>query len=283
MRSEQEMYDLILRVAREDERVRAVSISGSRANPNAKKDIFQDYDVVYYVTEFESFKAQPDWIDVFGERLIMQQPWSFSNETEDYFNYLIQFTDGTRIDLSMELVSDIPSVYAQTDGLDVALLDKDGILPAYPPANDTAFHIKPPTAQRFFEVCNEFFWVSCYVAKGIWRQELPYAMHMLNHYVRDSFETMTDWYIGTLHGFALSVGKCGKLYQELLPAELWSQFIKTYPSGSYDRVWDALFVMCELFQQFARAVAAQFGFSCAEDEWQRVLTYLQQVQNLPRA
>lgn len=51
MRSEQEMFDLILNTAREDKRIRAVYMNGSRTNPNAPKDIFQDYDIVYVVRE----------------------------------------------------------------------------------------------------------------------------------------------------------------------------------------------------------------------------------------
>ena len=44
MRSEEEMMHLILQVAKDDERVRAVYLNGSRTNPNAPKDRFQDYD-----------------------------------------------------------------------------------------------------------------------------------------------------------------------------------------------------------------------------------------------
>ena len=51
MRSEQEMFDLILNTAREDKRIRAVYMNGSRTNPNAPKDIFQDYDIVYVVRD----------------------------------------------------------------------------------------------------------------------------------------------------------------------------------------------------------------------------------------
>ncbi len=40
MRSQSEMMDLILGVAKKDERIRAVYLNGSRANPNAPKDIF---------------------------------------------------------------------------------------------------------------------------------------------------------------------------------------------------------------------------------------------------
>src|SRR5690625_5870810 len=68
MRTEQEMYDLILKVANEDQRVRAVAINGSRANKNAPKDIFQDYDIVYLVNDMASFLEEPNWVDVFGDR-----------------------------------------------------------------------------------------------------------------------------------------------------------------------------------------------------------------------
>lgn len=46
MRTEKEMYKLIISIAKSDERIRAVYLNGSRTNPNVPKDIFQDYDVV---------------------------------------------------------------------------------------------------------------------------------------------------------------------------------------------------------------------------------------------
>ena len=57
MRSEEEMLTLITTIAAQDERIRAVMLNGSRANPAAKRDLFQDYDVVYFVTELDSFIA----------------------------------------------------------------------------------------------------------------------------------------------------------------------------------------------------------------------------------
>ena len=74
MRSEKEMFDLILGVAKQDERIRAVYMNGSRANPNAKKDIFQDYDIVYVVKETASFIANPEWKTIFGDPIIFQEP-----------------------------------------------------------------------------------------------------------------------------------------------------------------------------------------------------------------
>jgi len=61
MRSEQEIIDLILDVAKTDERIRAVLLVGSRANPMVPKDIYQDYDISYFVTDIHPFYNNPAW------------------------------------------------------------------------------------------------------------------------------------------------------------------------------------------------------------------------------
>jgi aminoglycoside 6-adenylyltransferase len=46
VRSEQEIIDLILDVALNDKRIRAVYMNGSRTDPGVSKDIYQDCDIV---------------------------------------------------------------------------------------------------------------------------------------------------------------------------------------------------------------------------------------------
>ena len=72
MRNEKEMMDLILGVAKKDERIRGVYMTGSRTNPNAPKDVFQDYDIVYIVRETGSIREYRELIDFFGRRLYKQ-------------------------------------------------------------------------------------------------------------------------------------------------------------------------------------------------------------------
>ncbi len=54
MRGEQEMYDAILGFAKRDGRVRQDLPNGSRADPNAPRDSFQYYDIVYVVRDIEA-------------------------------------------------------------------------------------------------------------------------------------------------------------------------------------------------------------------------------------
>ena len=130
MRTEQEMLDLIIGVAQADPRVKAVYMNGSRTNPNADRDIFQDYDIVYAVEETESFQEDDEWIKQFGEPLYMQFPENspfFPSDRHNCYGWLIQFTDGNRLDLH---VTTVPTVLKEIeeDSLCIVLLDKEGIL-----------------------------------------------------------------------------------------------------------------------------------------------------------
>src|ERR1044071_9816833 len=180
MRTEQQMFDLILETARCDERIRAVVMNGSRANPNASPDPFQDFDIVYIVTGVEPFTRNLEWIQRFGEMMILQMPEDMQEpppEKGGYFMYLMQFMDGNRIDLGLFTLSQWREHNKDGDSLSVLLLHQDGVIQPFPPASDVDYVPKPPTAKLFSDCCNEFRWVSPYIAKGLWRQEILYAKH----------------------------------------------------------------------------------------------------------
>ena len=74
MRSETEIKNLILDFAKSDNRIRAVLLNGSRANPNIKPDRLQDFDIVFIVENLESFTIDHSWTNIFGEKIIFQLP-----------------------------------------------------------------------------------------------------------------------------------------------------------------------------------------------------------------
>jgi aminoglycoside 6-adenylyltransferase len=283
MRSEQEMLDLILSTARQDERIRAVIMNGSRLNPNAPRDPFQDFDIVYFVTEMAPFVRNREWIKRFGELMILQMPEDMQDPppSEDGgFGYLMQFTDGNRIDLGIYPLEKLHEHL--DDSQSVLLLDKDGIIPPFPPASDKDYLPKPPTAKTFADCCNEFWWVSPYVAKGLWREELTYAKSMLDGAVREQLMKMLTWQIGVKTQFSVSPGKLGKYFQQYLEPELWELLLRTYADASYEHTWEALFTMGDLFRITALGVAEHFGFEYNHGEDERVSAHLRHVRSLPR-
>jgi hypothetical protein len=59
LRSEQQILDLVLKVAKEDSRVRAVGMNGSRTNPKGPKDPFRDYDIAILLRTCSLLKTIP--------------------------------------------------------------------------------------------------------------------------------------------------------------------------------------------------------------------------------
>ncbi len=283
MRSEQEMLDLILGTARGDERIRVVLMNGSRANPNAPRDIFQDFDIVYLVTDVAPFRRNLAWIQRFGERMIVQMPDDMQDPPpgdESGFVYLMQFADGNRIDLGIYPLHQLDERLG--DSLTVLLLDKDGVVGPLEPPSERDYLPKPPTAKAFADCCNEFWWVCPYVAKGLWRQEIIHAKTMLDQVVRQQLMKMLIWHIGVETGFAINPGKYGKYFQRYLKRELWQMLERTYAGAGYDDTWEALLTMGSLFEQVAVPLAEHYGFDYPIDDARRVRAHLEHVRLLPR-
>lgn len=282
MKKEREMLNSILKFATEDERVRAVIMNGSRVNRNAQRDIFQDYDIVFIVSSMDEFVRDRSWISHFGELTIMQTPDEnvlFPSD-RDCFAFLMLFQDGNRVDLTLYPLEKLDAY--KEESLSVLLMDKDGILGELPPPNDSDYIIKPLTEKEFDSCCNEFWWVSTYVAKGLWRRQLPYAKFMFEHPVRDMLTLMLKWYIGTQTDFSVNVGACGKYFEKHLASSHWEMYLKTFSNAEYNNIWEALFAMCDLFRETAMSVANGFGYTYPIHDDQRVTSYLRHVRDLPQ-
>lgn len=284
MRSEKEMMDFILNTAREDGRIRAVIMNGSRVNPNVKKDFFQDYDIVYVVKDIQSFISDHSWINRFGERMIVQMPEESTlvPPAEDgRFPYLMQFIDGNRIDLTLvpvELVNEL----LDRDSLSVLLLDKDGCIEPFPPASDSDYLIKRPSENEFADCCNEFWWCSTNVAKGLWREELSYVKGMLEGPVRNMLIQMLEWHIGMKTNFTVSAGKFGKFFEQYLENNIWKQYMDTFSNADYEKIWNSVFVMGDLFREIAIGIASYCGYEYPQSDDDRVTSYLKHVKSLPQ-
>jgi aminoglycoside 6-adenylyltransferase len=284
MRSEQEMLDLILNFSRKEEDIRAVLMNGSRVNPNVKRDIFQDFDIVYLVKEVEPYKRNERVVNYFGDIMILQTPEDMQDpppENSGHYAYLMQFMDGNRIDLSFYSIDQLDSVL--DDSLTVVLLDKDNIVKELPPPSDKHYLPTEPTGKLFQDCCNEFWWVSPYVAKGLWREELTYAKYMLDVVLREEqLMKMLTWYFGIKTDFKKSPGKFGKYIKNDVEPEIWIELEKTYSDSNFENIWESMFTMGKLFRRIATEVASVYGFQYPQKDDERVTEYLHRIMNLPR-
>lgn len=276
MRTEKEMMELILSTAQEDERIRLVTLEGSRANVNVPKDEFQDYDITYFVTDMGSFLGSDDWLDRFGERIIMQKPEDMElfPPHEPGFSYLMLFTDGNRIDLTFLPLIELDD-YLQRDKLVKVLLDKDGIIAREVIPTDEDYHVKKPSPGQYHDCCNEFWWVTPYVVKGLCRKEILFAIAHMD-ILRSELLRMMAWKVGIETGFSRSVGKNCKYLERYVSAELWDRLLSTYRTDSYESAWQSLFLCLQLFRDVSKEVGERLGYVYPDYD-ERVTAYTEAV------
>ena len=279
MRSEEQVLKKILDFAQNDENIRAVVINGSRVNPNVKHDIFCDYDMICFVHDIEKYVGGQSWIQSFGDLVIMQFN-RHDDFPDDHFVFLMQFADGVRIDLSFAKMKMISS--SLEDSLTVVLLDKDHCIPPVPAPNESSYITKKPDQAEYDLMVNEFWWVSTYVAKALWRNETVTAKYLFEVIVRDCLNRMVTWYVAMQHGWQINGGKMGKKFGKLLPPDLWQELLSTYPGIEEEDIWQALFRAGMLMRKLSILVAEDLGYSYHYQEDERVTAYLQHVMNLPK-
>ena len=187
MRTVQEILDLILQIA-ETLKVEAVALSGSRTNQKIQTDEFQDYDVVYIVEDLDVLTGDLSWLDQFGMRLIAQH-----NVLGHRRLYLMLFEDGNSIDLTL-CPKDHINEWVDSEAGFTVLKDEKGLFEAYLP-NPKLYWTAPPSEEEFTASCNEFWWVSAYVVKGICRKQVIYAADHLYDICQQELLKVLAWQV----------------------------------------------------------------------------------------
>jgi aminoglycoside 6-adenylyltransferase len=281
MRSAEEIKNLVIGIAKNDERIRAVLLNGSRANNKIPPDKFQDFDIVYVVNDMESFISDKSWTRIFGEKLIWQLPDQMvvgqqNHQDDERFAFLMLFTDGNRIDLTL-LSKNAVRTNHTSDSLTIAWLDKDNMFSNIAAPSDSDYFIKKPGEKEFMDTCNEFWWVCTYVARGLARNEIIYPKEMFETIVRPMFMSVITWHIGLEKNFSVSVGKGGKFIKKFLPANLYERILKTYSDEVLENNWKALFLMMDIFGELARSMSAKLKFKYLMTEEENVIDYSKQL------
>ena len=267
MRAEKEMLDLILQIAKTIQ-VEAVVMSGSRTNQNAPKDEFQDYDVVYVVDDFDNLTSDLSWLNQFGKRIIEQEV------TLDHRRlYLMLFEDGNRIDLTLCPKEHIKE-WVESEADYTVLKDEKGLFESYT-TNPQRYWITPATETDFEKACNEFWWVSAYVVKGICRHQVIYATDHLYGICQQELLKVLAWQVAS-DKETVDVGKNYKYLFNYLPTEKEKEFSDLLDFSSIEKLTQSLYATMKLFHQEAQYLAQKMGFDYDKEVAEKIIEYAEE-------
>ena len=267
MRAETEMLDLILQTAKTLQ-VKAVAMSGSRINPKASKDEFQDYDVVYVVDDLDNLTRDLSWLDQFGKRIIEQEVTLGHRRL-----YLLLFEEGNRIDLTL-CPKDRIQEWVDSEAGFTVLEDPNGLFEPYSPSPQR-FWTNPASAIDFENACNEFWWVSAYVVKGICRNQIIYAIDHLYGICQQELLKVLSWQVASDRG-KVDIGKNYKYLFNYLPDEKEKEFFALLDFSSIEKLTQSLFATMQLFHQEAQFFAQKMGFDYDTEVAEKMIEYAEE-------
>ena len=267
MRTETEMLDVILQTAKTLQ-VKAVAMSGSRTDTKAPKDEFQDYDVVYIVDDLDNLTSDLAWLDQFGTRIIEQH-----NILGNRRLYLMLFEDGNRIDLTI-CPKDYINEWVDSEAGFTVLVDEKGLFESYFPSPER-FWTSPASEKDFEKTCNEFWWVSAYVVKGICRKQIIYATDHLYGICQQELLKVLAWQVASDRG-AVDIGKNYKYLFNYLPSEKEKEFSALLDFSSIEKITQSLFATMQLFHQEAQYLAQKMGFKYEKEVADKMIEYAEE-------
>ena len=266
-RSQEQMLRLISQTAKSIQ-VEAVAMSGSRTNPKAPKDEFQDYDVVYVVDDLDNLTSDLSWLDQFGTRIIEQH-----NVLGNRRLYLMLFEDGNRIDLTL-----CPTEYIQewvdSEADYTVLKDEKGLFDSYTTSPER-YWTSPASEIDFEKACNEFWWVSAYVVKGICRKQAIYATDHLYGICQQELLKVFAWQVASDRG-EVDIGKNYKYLFQYLPAEKEKEFSALLDFSSVEKLTQSLFATMQLFHREAQILAQKMGFDYDKEVAEKMIQYAEE-------
>ncbi|WP_247946958.1 aminoglycoside 6-adenylyltransferase [Streptococcus oralis] len=267
MRTEPEMLDLIFQTAKVLQ-VEAVAMSGSRTDTKAPKDEFQDYDVVYVVDDLDNLTSDLAWLDSFGTRIIEQH-----NVLGNRRLYLMLFEDGNRIDLTL-CPKEYIKEWVKSEADFTVLEDTKGLFAPYSP-NPQRYWTSPARQIDFEKACNEFWWVSAYVVKGICRKQLLYATDHLYGICQQELLKVLAWQVVIDRG-KVNIGKNYKHLFNYLPVEKEKEFSNLLDFSSLEKITQSLFATMKHFHQEAQYLANKMGLDYDKEVAERMIKYAEE-------
>ena len=270
MRTETEMMNLILQIA-ESLKVDAVALSGSRTIDHAPKDEFQDYDVVYLVDNLENLISDLSWLDQFGKRIIEQEVGLGQRRL-----YLMLFEDGNRIDLTL-CPKEYIKEWVDSEAGFIVLEDPEHLFEPYS-QNLERYWTSPATEKDFKKACNEFWWVSAYVVKGICRNQLIYATDHLYGICQQELFKVLAWKVASDRG-AVDIGKNYKYLFNYLPIEKEKEFSALRDFSSIEKITQSLLATMSLFHREAQDLAQKLRYDYDKEVAERMIQYAEERVN----
>lgn len=284
---EKDVLDQLVAWGTDHALIRAMILTSTRTRPDGPVDLLSDYDLILAVSDVGPFAFDDAWIYEYGTPMTRWGDQSEMHDLTTYFRSAL-YQNYVKIDYSIwpvELLERIGASAHLPDQLDVGyrvLLAKDQRTARWKPPSYKAHIPARPTEAEYRALVEEFWWVTTYVAKSLWRDDLIFAKWVLDHDLKlEATRRMLEWRIEIDQNWSVKPGVYGRGFKQQLPPDTWSAFARTYVSLDVEETWAALDRVIALFRQIASSVGDALGYVYPQQVDDQVSAYLEAIRKMP--
>jgi aminoglycoside 6-adenylyltransferase len=253
------MINQILQWAKDEKHIRAVILTGSRAEN--KYDELSDYDLLLFCSDIDSFTFDDIWLSKIGKIWVCVHEKIRLKEKE-FPSRLAIFEKGIKIDFSfypIELLKD--GAYASSPNVYRVLLDKDRMITSMPSTNEAVPGTLKPNRDEFLRIIKEFWFEAYHVAVYLKRGDLWSAQFRLSGLHHQFLLRMIEWNELSKTDWKSFLPGLGKKMELWVTKETWNALHRSFAHFDEKDTWNALENTTNLFKVLAQKTAAYLGYS----------------------
>lgn len=281
------ILDNIIRWADEEDAIRAIVMTGSRAGKGSVDEL-SDYDLALFTFDNEKYTSNDVWLQDIAEVLVcvedqmyddlgpaQESPWSIIPEqryltVNEIPTRLVIFKGGFKVDFAFyplitldRLATMAVLPFAYDMGYKV-LLDKDELAKSLPKPTFVVPVSEKPSQEEFNRVVHEFFFEVYHVAKYLKRDDLWHAKFR-DWTTKEFLLKMIEWYELAQHNWQYDVSYLGKKMKAWVDASTWTVLGGVFGHFDVTDHWKALEATIELFRKLALKLAATLNYAYPHD------------------
>ncbi|MDO5717490.1 MAG: aminoglycoside 6-adenylyltransferase [Tissierellia bacterium] len=283
MRDNNTIMGLILEIAKNDNRIRAVFQTGSRVNPSVGRDLMQDYDIIYCVRDVEEFIEDESFLEIMGETILIHKRESMKtlgNVFNEEFNYSCLFIDGVKIDFKFYPVEKI-STLITTETLLMLLMDKDNLITQLPASSDVSYRVARPTKNEFEEATQEFFYRLVETMPYLYRRQIIGAYHAYQPVLK-ILNLMLGWFIADEKDYKVNLGKNFREVIKNLDEDYESIYFDIYPSMDSEDFWKSIFAVSALYRKLGLILSGRLDYIYPKELDVKVTAYTRKIWQMAK-
>ncbi|MFC6348197.1 aminoglycoside 6-adenylyltransferase [Vagococcus carniphilus] len=241
--------------------LKVFAMNGSKVNKNIPDDIFKDYDVVFFSTNFKQYIEDSSFLDLFGETLIKTEPESdpiCPNELLEGkgYVYLVQYVSGLRIDFQFRDIDTLDN-YLKEDSLTQIIEDKEKLVTSEIMPNDSDYWLKKPSKEQIEFSIAEFWWLIPNILKSSLRKQEILAQFYFNLTRKELFQLIA-WSIANETTWNENYGKEFSAILDKVTDKERQQIMSLFQVGTTDSLYKGIQTMMSLQEEYLKRIAPSY-------------------------